>query len=81
MKLKTDLPEVRAEAVKRVLAQGLTLDQAAQRIGILKGMRAEIRSDRRLPPIFTLSPWLMKCTKIDLPNFNKQVSLSSESLR
>ena len=37
MKLKTYTPEFRAEAVKLVLAQGLTLDEAAQRIAMPKG--------------------------------------------
>ncbi len=37
MKLKTYTREFRAEAVKLVLAQGLTLDEAAQRLAIPKG--------------------------------------------
>ena len=37
MKLNTYTPEFRAEAVKLVLAQGLTLEQAAQRIAMPKG--------------------------------------------
>ena len=34
---KTYTPELREEAVKLVLAQGLTLDEAAQRLSIPKG--------------------------------------------
>jgi transposase len=37
MKLKTYTREFRAEAVKLVLAQGLTLEEAAQRLAIPKG--------------------------------------------
>jgi transposase len=37
MKLKTCTPEFRAEAVKLVLAQGLSLEEAAQRIAMPKG--------------------------------------------
>ena len=37
MKLKTYTPEFRAEAVKLVLAQGLSLEEAAQRIAMPKG--------------------------------------------
>src|SRR5471032_1178101 len=37
MKLNTYTPEFRAEAVKLVLAQGLTLEEAAQRIAMPKG--------------------------------------------
>lgn len=37
MKSKTYTPEFRAEAVKLVLAQGLTLEEAAQRLDIPKG--------------------------------------------
>ena len=40
MKLSTYTPEFRAEAVKLVLAQGLTLEQAAQRIAMPKGTLA-----------------------------------------
>ena len=40
MKLTTYTPEFRAEAVKLVLAQGLTLDEAAKRIPIPKGTLA-----------------------------------------
>jgi transposase len=40
MKLTTYTPEFRAEAVKLVLAQGLTLDEAAKRIAIPKGTLA-----------------------------------------
>ena len=40
MKLKTYTPEFRAEAVKLVLAQGLTLEEAAQRIAMPKGTLA-----------------------------------------
>jgi transposase len=40
MKLKTYTPEFRAEAVKLVLAQGLSQEEAAQRIGIPKGTLA-----------------------------------------
>ena len=35
--LKTYTPELREEAVKLVLAQGLTLEEAAQRLAIPKG--------------------------------------------
>jgi transposase len=37
MRSTTYTPEFRAEAVKLVLAQGLTLEEAAQRIAIPKG--------------------------------------------
>jgi transposase len=37
MKKPTYTPEFRAEAVKLVLAQGLTLEEAAQRISMPKG--------------------------------------------
>lgn len=37
MKMKTYTPEFRAEAVKVVLAQGLSLEEAAQRLAIPKG--------------------------------------------
>ena len=40
MKLKTYTPEFRAEAVKLVLAQRLSQEEAAQRIGIPKGTLA-----------------------------------------
>jgi len=40
MKSTTYTPEFRAEAVKLVLAQGLTLEEAAKRIGIPKGTLA-----------------------------------------
>ena len=40
MKLKTYTPEFRAEAVKVVLAQGLSLEAAAQRIAVPKGTLA-----------------------------------------
>jgi transposase len=40
MKLTTLTPEFRAEAVKLVLAQGLTLEEAAKRISISKGTLA-----------------------------------------
>lgn len=40
MKLKTYTPEFRAEAVKLVLEQGLSQEQAAQRIGVPKGTLA-----------------------------------------
>ena len=40
MKLTTYTPEFRAEAVKLVLAQGLTLDEGAQRLAIPKGTLA-----------------------------------------
>ena len=40
MKLKTYTPEFRAEAVKLVLAQGLSQEEAAQRIGIPEGTLA-----------------------------------------
>ncbi|QYF93575.1 IS3 family transposase [Massilia sp. PAMC28688] len=40
MKLTTYTPEFRAEAVKLVLAQGLTLEEAAKRIAIPKGTLA-----------------------------------------
>jgi transposase len=40
MKSKTYTPEFRAEAVKLVLAQGLTLEEAAQRLDIPKGTLA-----------------------------------------
>jgi transposase len=40
MRSTTYTPEFRAEAVKLVLAQGLTLDEAAQRIAIPKGTLA-----------------------------------------
>ena len=40
MKLTTYTPEFRAEAVKLVLAQGLTLHEAAKRIAIPKGTLA-----------------------------------------
>jgi transposase len=40
MKLKIYTPEFRAEAVKLVLAQGLTLEEAAQRVAIPKGTLA-----------------------------------------
>ena len=40
MKLTTYTPEFRAEAVKLVLAQGLTLDEAAKRIAMPKGTLA-----------------------------------------
>ena len=36
-RLKTYTPELREEAVKLVLTQGLTLDEAAQRLSIPKG--------------------------------------------
>jgi transposase len=39
-KLKTYTPELREEAVKLILAQGLTLEEAAQRIPIPKGALA-----------------------------------------
>jgi len=41
MKLTIYTPEFRAEAVKLVLAQGLTLDEAAKRIAIPKGRLAD----------------------------------------
>jgi transposase len=41
MKLKTYTPEFRAEAVKLVLEQGLSQEQAAQRIGVPKGTLAD----------------------------------------
>jgi transposase len=37
MKLKSYTPEFRAEAVKLVLAQGLTLEEASQRVMVPKG--------------------------------------------
>ena len=40
MRSTTYTPEFRAEAVKLVLAQGLTLEEAAQRIAIPKGTLA-----------------------------------------
>ena len=40
MKLTTYTPEFRAEVVKLVLAQGLTLDEAAKRIAMPKGTLA-----------------------------------------
>ncbi|BDT57236.1 hypothetical protein MasN3_07300 [Massilia varians] len=40
MKLKTYTPEFRTEAVKLVLEQGLSQEQAAQRIGVPKGTLA-----------------------------------------
>jgi transposase len=40
MKSTTYTPEFRAEAVKLVLAQGLTLEEAAQRISMPKGTLA-----------------------------------------
>jgi transposase len=40
MQTKTYTPEFRAEAVKLVLAQGLSLEEAAQRISMPKGMLA-----------------------------------------
>lgn len=40
MKHKTYTPEFRAEAVKVVLAQGLSLEDAAQRLAIPKGTLA-----------------------------------------
>ena len=40
MKLKTYTPEFRAEAVKVVLAQGLSLEAAAQRLAVPKGTLA-----------------------------------------
>ena len=40
MKSPTYTPEFRAEAVKLVLAQGLTLEEAAQRIAMPKGTLA-----------------------------------------
>lgn len=40
MKTKTYTPEFRAEAVKMVLAQGLTLEEAASRLAIPKGTLA-----------------------------------------
>ena len=40
MQTKTYTPEFRAEAVKLVLAQGLSLEEAAQRIAMPKGTLA-----------------------------------------
>ena len=40
MKSPTYTPEFRAEAVKLVLAQGLTIEEAAQRIAMTKGTLA-----------------------------------------
>lgn len=40
MKLKTYTPEFRAEAVKLVVEQGLSQEQAAQRIAVPKGTLA-----------------------------------------
>jgi transposase-like protein len=43
---KTNTPEFRAEAVKLVLAQGLTLDDAAKRLAIPKGTSGESAAKR-----------------------------------
>jgi transposase len=56
MKLTTYKPEFRAKAVKLVLAQGLTLEEAAKRISIPKGTLAnwvsvaKKNSDPTAPP-------------------------------
>ena len=56
MKLNTYTPEFRAEAVKLVLAQGLTLEEAAQRISMSKGTltnwvsAAKRGTDPKAPP-------------------------------
>ncbi|NHZ32868.1 transposase [Massilia sp. CCM 8692] len=56
MKLTTYAPQFRAEAVKLVLAQSLTLDEAAKRIAISKGTlanwvsTAKRGSDTTAPP-------------------------------
>ena len=47
MKSTTYTPEFRAEAVKLVLAQGLTLEEAAQRILMPKGRFCRISECRR----------------------------------
>lgn len=56
MKLTTYTPELRAEAVRLVLAQGLTLDEAAKRIAMpkrhwLTGLRlpSGVQTRRRHP--------------------------------
>ena len=47
MQTKTYTPEFRAEAVKLVLAQGLSLEEAAQRIAMPKGTLANWVSTAR----------------------------------
>jgi transposase len=51
MRSTTYTPEFRAEAVKLVLAQGLTLEEAAQRIAMPKGTLANWVSAANAAPI------------------------------
>jgi transposase len=50
--MKTYTPELREEAVKLVLAQGLTLEEAALRLAIPKGTLGNWVSAARLEPEF-----------------------------
>jgi transposase len=71
MRSTTYTPEFRAEAVKLVLAQGLTLEEAAQRIAMPKGTLANWVSaakrgtDPAAPPGAEASPnWRPKWPKL-----------------
>lgn len=56
MQTKTYTPEFRAEAVKLVLAQGLSLEEAAQRISMPKGTLANWVSSAKRGSAGTVMP-------------------------
>jgi transposase len=56
MQTKTYTPEFRAEAVKLVLAQGLSLEEAAQRIAMPKGTLANWVSTAKRGTAGTVMP-------------------------
>ena len=56
MQTKTYTPEFRAEAVKLVLAQGLSLEEAAQRIAMPKGTLANWVSSAKRGNAGTVTP-------------------------
>jgi transposase len=56
MQTKTYTPEFRAEAVKLVLAQGLSLEEAAQRIAMPKGTLANWVSSAKRGNAGTVMP-------------------------
>lgn len=79
MKLTTYTPEFRAEAVKLVLAQELTLEEAAKRIAIPKGTLANCASAAKRGSDPAAPPGSLSVSKLEaeVAKLRKELAVSA----